>query len=250
MSKELFDRDYNIIFAVTEKEKKRVYSLRHDVYCEELGFEPVNSSEAIEKDPFDERALHCLIEKRESGQAVGCARLVLPSETLGSPFYRMPLELKFSSLFESHEHHPDLFQRKDICEISRVAILGDIRKGKKAKTLAQNPPQSVRTASFLKAGLFLSVLALGKISNRQYGFAMMEPSLARLLSYSGFRFSRVSQYLEFNGKRAIYYSDWKEAVGQLCPEMHELYEYIAERFSGDLVEHDMSRKGIAGYQKI
>ncbi|MFC0337695.1 N-acyl amino acid synthase, PEP-CTERM/exosortase system-associated [Kushneria avicenniae] len=249
MSRELFVRDYNIIFAITEEEKKRVYSLRHDVYCEELGFEPVNTSEGIEKDPFDGSALHCLIEKRASGQAVGCARIVLPSDTMESPFYRMPLELKFSSLFESGEHHPDSFQRRDICEISRVAILGDVRKAKSVRASTQESPQSVRTASLLKAGLFLSVLALGKISGRRYGFAMMEPSLARLLSYSGFRFSRISQYLEFNGKRAIYYSDWKEAVGQLCPEMYELYEYIAERFSADFASCDMAMAEIAGYEK-
>ncbi|WP_457809040.1 PEP-CTERM/exosortase system-associated acyltransferase [Kushneria sp. EE4] len=250
MSRELFARDYNVIFAASEEQKKRVYALRHSVYCEELGFEPINTKEGVERDPFDERSLHCLIERKEDQQAVGCARLVLPSSDRHSFFHRMPLEIKFASLLEDSDKHPDLFERESICEISRVAILSHVRKVNSATALTRNATQAIRTAALLKAGLFLSVLALGKISGRRYGFAMMEPSLARLLSYSGFRFSKVSHYLDFNGKRAIYHSDWQEAVGQLRPDMRELYEYIAESFSTNPADHDESTAVMAGWQDI
>ncbi|WP_299260988.1 PEP-CTERM/exosortase system-associated acyltransferase [uncultured Kushneria sp.] len=248
MNRESFSNDYNVIFAVSEEEKKRVYSLRHAVYCEELGFEPVNIREGIEKDDFDERSLHCLIERKDNQQAVGCVRLVLPSRDKNSVFYQMPLEKKFAALLEDNEQHPNLLKRQEVCEISRVAILSDIRRISSARSHTSDVAEAIKTASLLKAGLFLSVLALGKISRRRYGFAMMEPSLARLLSYSGFKFSRVSQYLDFNGKRAIYYSDWQEAVGKLHPEMYELYEYIVECFSLSIVNHTRDIAEIAEWQ--
>jgi hypothetical protein len=58
-------------------------AIRHAVYCEELGYEPVRD-DCLESDVFDQRSVHCLLQSVTSGEYVGCVRIVLadPSHPL------------------------------------------------------------------------------------------------------------------------------------------------------------------------
>lgn len=221
---------YRFRVAFDDEDKNRVYALRHDVYCRELGFEPVDVAQGIEKDAFDESAIHCLVEHRASATDVGCARLVLPSSDCRSPLYRMPIETRYGDIFDSPSQSPACFPRHEICEISRVAIIGPYRSLKKGADAGRPPTLN----PLLRMGIFLSVLALGRVTGRRHGFALMEPSLPRLLTFAGFRFDRISRDIHFNGRRAVYYADWQRATAGLGGSFDRTYQEILEEFRQQL----------------
>ena len=63
------------VFSESEEHKEHSYGIRHQVYCEELHFEPENKLK-IENDDFDKHAFHCLIQHKSSGQYAGTVRLI------------------------------------------------------------------------------------------------------------------------------------------------------------------------------
>ena len=48
------------VLAVDDTLRESVYKIRHNVYCDELAFEPVKES-GLETDEFDAYSRHCLI---------------------------------------------------------------------------------------------------------------------------------------------------------------------------------------------
>src|SRR4051812_21092633 len=71
-----FRRYFEIVPALSEELREQAFRIRHEVYCEELGFEAVSPLRR-ESDQYDEHSLHCLIRSLKSGEYVGCTRLVL-----------------------------------------------------------------------------------------------------------------------------------------------------------------------------
>ena len=67
------------VVANTGELKEEVYKIRHNVYCEELGFEPLRPDQ-MEMDEFDAFAQYCLIKHIGSDAFAGTVRLVTPCE--------------------------------------------------------------------------------------------------------------------------------------------------------------------------
>ncbi|MGK7950603.1 MAG: GNAT family N-acyltransferase [Xenococcaceae cyanobacterium] len=60
-----FDKYFQLIVANTAELKQEVFSIRYQVYCEELNFEPAeNFPNGLEKDIYDERSIHYLLQHR------------------------------------------------------------------------------------------------------------------------------------------------------------------------------------------
>jgi hypothetical protein len=51
-----FDEEFRLVAADTEPLREASFALWHDVYCRELGFEPVRA-DGLERDAYDDRAL-------------------------------------------------------------------------------------------------------------------------------------------------------------------------------------------------
>ena len=45
-----------------------VHRIRHDVYCRDLGWEPVRA-DGMEIDAYDRHSIHCLLRRRDNGDA-------------------------------------------------------------------------------------------------------------------------------------------------------------------------------------
>lgn len=72
-----FSRYFEVLSATTDELRNDVYRIRHEVYCEELGFEPVRPDRR-ETDVFDRHSVHCLLRSAsETHELVGCTRMVL-----------------------------------------------------------------------------------------------------------------------------------------------------------------------------
>ena len=64
---------FELVPAVSEILRDEVYRIRHQVYCEELAFEP-QRPDRREKDVYDAHSLHLLIRTVQTGNFAGCVR--------------------------------------------------------------------------------------------------------------------------------------------------------------------------------
>lgn len=247
MSEDFFSI-FRVFFATTDSEKLKCFSLRHEVYCRELGFEPIDSEKRIETDEFDDRALHCFIEHRATGLTAGCMRVVLP-ERVSHDSYLLPIE----EHFYQHGSAIDMGlipEVDSLCEISRVAIPRHFRSGKDNEGVLDGfgefvfSQQERRLFPMIGISLFLCATALTGLIHRHHVLAMMESRFQRLLARSGIRFSQVSQSIEFRGERAAFYIDQKHAEKSLRDSIRPLYQAIQAELSLQFLEKGGSSFGV------
>ncbi|WP_427978807.1 PEP-CTERM/exosortase system-associated acyltransferase [Agarivorans sp.] len=188
---------------------KEAFRIRHDVYCEELNFEPIREN-GMEQDEFDEYSRFCLIEHKPSSRFAGCVRIVSPSNSKEL----LPIEKFCSKAIDGAKFHPSQFARNEICEISRLAVRPQFRRRKSdqfegAAAGAINEQtyseEELRCFPFLAIGLYLSIAALAVRAGTHHAFVMMEPRLARSMSFLGIKFEQLGPAIDYHGVRAPYY---------------------------------------------
>jgi N-acyl amino acid synthase of PEP-CTERM/exosortase system len=237
---ERFRTDFQFKLATSNNDKRRVFQLRHKVYCEELGYEePADPDAKLEFDEYDSHSLHCLIEHRRSGQAAGCMRLVLPDDNEPSCEKRLPLQSYAGQSLTHETLHPARLDRDEICEISRLAIATPFRRKSLKAELEDSVDNDIhqftadekKTFPVIVVGLFLATYALVGLTHRRHVFAMMEPRLPRLLAMSGFHFTQVGDSIDFHGKRSAFYIDQHRAEKEIHAELIPLYRHIQNELS-------------------
>jgi N-acyl-L-homoserine lactone synthetase len=188
-----FDQ-FDLIIATDEKRREKAFSLRHQVYCEELQYEPLRA-EGLERDLYDDSALHLLIESKQSHEPIATARVVFPLN--GSlPFQRLyPMQIEEKS-----------------CEISRLSIRQDFRG-----------------ISDISKALYFAAFAVVKLSGVQSVFALMEPRLARHIKRTGFAFSQISENCNLIGNRGIFV--WPVGASPMSPLSTEVETTVKEQLA-------------------
>src|SRR5256885_2892028 len=136
-----FKRYFEVVPALTEELRDHVYRIRHEVYCEELKYEPVRKDRR-ERDEYDEHSLHCLIRSVKTGDYVGCTRLVLTRPE--DPRYLLPFERTCANTIDRTIVDPQRLPRQAIAEISRLAVIARYRNRRGEKEL----PAPVEDHSF------------------------------------------------------------------------------------------------------
>ncbi|MBR9904550.1 MAG: PEP-CTERM/exosortase system-associated acyltransferase [Gammaproteobacteria bacterium] len=239
-----FNDDFIFSIALTETEKNRIYKLRHEVYCQEIGYHPAQlTDKKTESDIHDSHSIHCLIEHRRSRLAAGCLRLVLPAPYGEGKMKRLPLQ-DFGEHTLPHEVlHPAKLPYESICEISRFAIARTFRhKAINHETLTpsafdyQFTAQERKTFPLIVIALFLATYSLVGLMKKRHVFAMMEPRLPRLLSMSGFKFTKVGESIEMHGKRNAFYIDHSKAEKEMHEELMPFYLHIRKILEPQLEE--------------
>ncbi|MGM0692723.1 MAG: PEP-CTERM/exosortase system-associated acyltransferase [Pseudomonadota bacterium] len=255
---ELFDsfiKDFTFNVAISDDEKDRIYRLRHEVYCQEIGYTPPGiSSKRIELDAHDSHSIHCLIEHRRSGLAAGCLRLVLPAPMSKGSDHRLPLQEYGERSLSDKTLHPARLPYDSICEISRFAIARAFRNRPiKHETLdvrTSNPtftPEEKKTFPMIIVALFLATYALVGLMKKRHVFAMMEPRLPRLLSLSGFHFTRVGERIEMHGSRHAFYIDHRKAEQDMHEDLMPLYLYIRRQLAPQLESLSVHQNRMPSY---
>lgn len=234
---ERFRKGFRFRLATSDEDKRKVYRLRHEVYCEELGYEePSDAHERLEYDEYDERSLHCLIEHRRSGKTAGGMRLVLPSSDDHCHGTRLPLQSYAGQSLTHAGLHPALLAKNEICEVSRLAISPPFRRRSvKAEVEAsvtspflEFTRDEKQTFPVIVVGLFLATYALVGMTHRRHVFAMMEPKLTRLLAMSGFYFTQVGDTIDFHGQRNAFHIDLHQAEREIHAKLLPLYQHIQD----------------------
>lgn len=225
----LFDQYFSVIPADTEDLIKAVYNIRHQVYCEELGFEQQRANR-LEIDDYDLHSSHCLLHHKSSNSYAGCVRLVLASND--NPEFKFPFEqtCKVSNDFSLFKEQP----RRKFGEISRLAITANFRRRRGESNRPDGGSDSIdasnederRRFPSVALGLYIAITAIGLEQGLEGVFAMMEPRLARQLRRFGFYFTQIGDTVEHRGLRAPFFIDKQALFDNLRPEFRELLDSI------------------------
>lgn len=175
--------------ALNDELRDEVLRTRHQVYCEELNYEPVRP-DGRESDTFDDYSDFCLIRHLSSGMVAGCVRLVTPVEK-NQP---LPLEVHCPGVIQHPDYQPGRFSYSSICEISRLAVPLHFRRRRNEesaeifKPLNQLTDEELRIFPLISMALYLGAGSLGEQKGTEHCFVIMEPRLARSLRWAGIDF--------------------------------------------------------------
>ena len=227
---EHFSLYFELVVANTPKLKQEVFSIRYQVYCQELNYEPVsNFPDGLERDEYDHRSIHYLLKHRPSGVYAGCVRVVLPEEE--NPEAIFPLEKACPGYFNLMQR-----PRSQFCEISRLAVISKFRRRKGEsqtpegivffRTDKPNNQFNRRSFPLIALSLYWACIGTGPILNLDV-LALMEPRLARHFRYYGIISQRIGDLVEHRGKRGFYLIQPTKFLDNLQADMRELFDLIA-----------------------
>lgn len=218
------------VVAASEENKSTVFNIRHQVYCEELAFEPVKQNEQ-EKDEFDEFSIHAMIQHLQTGHYAGTVRVVHPTDES----QQLPIEKYCLHSITDETLRPSNFSRNDICEISRLAVPERFRRRKSdsfdgAATGAINTTsyseRELRCFPFIAIGLYMSAASIVIMKNIPHTYVMMEPRLARSMSFLGIKFHKIGPTVDYHGMRAPYYINPSLLMESLTPAFKKMLHDI------------------------
>jgi N-acyl amino acid synthase of PEP-CTERM/exosortase system len=235
-----FTRHFSVGIAVTRIQKEQVFEIRHQVYCEELGFEPLREDRQ-ETDEYDACAIHCLLTHRASQQPAGCVRLlVAPPDNPRQP---LPFERFCADSIDRRRIDPAALAPRSYGEISRLAVPSSFRRrASERSSSAPLPPQAPRPGAreerrafpHIAMGLALAGAAMTTLSGLDYLFVVMEPRLARYLWSLGIKFHQGGDVTEYHGARAVFFVPSTELEQHLSGQVEELYRHIKAVVRQDL----------------
>ena len=222
-----FEKYFAIVPVTSHTQMEQAYHIRYQVYCKEFGYEKHRKGEPeLETDEYDTQSIHCLLIHKPSKRAIGCARLILSDQQ--RPEIPLPFERYCAHAFEKGYFDPDEFLPGQIAEFSRVAVVEEFRRREKnaeaANQVQQNIKDERRASDFpvIPICLFLASLSMLMNSEADYGIAMMEPKLERLLARYGIIFESVGEPINYHGWRSPYIihrsevgRHFKHGVGEL-----------------------------------
>ncbi|WJW74469.1 PEP-CTERM/exosortase system-associated acyltransferase [Thiohalobacter sp. IOR34] len=195
----LFLRHFEVVQANEGPLLEQAHALRYQVYCLETGFESAERfSSPHERDEYDERAVHSLIRWRDSGEAHATVRLVLCDEA--DPSRPFPLEAHCPGVLPSVGSRFGGVPRDTFAEISRFAV----SRQALARSVALSRLEGMAAARFipyLTLGLFRAIVQMSVERCISHWYAVMEPSLLRLLTRFGIVFQPLGGLVDYHGLR-------------------------------------------------
>jgi len=200
-----FRKYFEIHPAITPELRDEVFRIRHEVYCEELAFEPVRPDRR-ETDQYDSHSLHCLLRSSQrSSEPVGCTRLVLAKPD--DPSYLLPFEKTCAATLDRSIIDPMKMQRGRIAEVSRLAVRARYRR----RTADHVDPTPIHKEDFgtvvhprfpyIPIALYLGAVALASRSGIDTLFVLTEPRLASHFSKLGVNITQIGGPVEHRGVR-------------------------------------------------
>jgi N-acyl amino acid synthase of PEP-CTERM/exosortase system len=199
-----YKKYFEVLPALTDELKDEVYRIRHQVYCEELKFEPERPDKR-ESDEYDAQSKHLLIRSVQTGQYIGCTRIVRARADDPQPL--MPFEKSCEQAIDRSIADPRNLPRNSIAEISRLAVIAAYRKRKgdsKAPiSISENDFGTFVQPRFpyIPVALYLGTLELARLSGIDTIFVLTEPRLASHFRKLGVDIQPIGSPIEHRGKR-------------------------------------------------
>ena len=227
-----FKRYFEVVPALTPELRDEVYRIRHQVYCQELEYEP-RRADGRETDEYDAHSLHCLIRSVKTGEYAGCTRLILcRPDALNYP---LPFERTCAETLDRAIVDPQALSRRRIAEVSRLAVVSRFRtrRGERGVSIPMTD-QSYGTDiaprfPYIPVALYLATTELAALHGIHTMFLLTEPRLAHHFARLGVQIIQVGEEVEHRGVRIPSVVNVQKIIGGLNFIMRPLYETIAEQ---------------------
>jgi len=246
-----FHRHLEANTAINGELKKDAHRVRYNVYCEERGFEDeAKFPDRMERDEFDSESVHAVVRHKASKYPVGVVRLVLPNKK--APERPFPIETHFGDRFEEKIIKKFNFSRYNIAEVSRFAVskqsLGLIH-GKLISEIQYNrSSRSTRNSSdpkhllpHISLGLIAMLFVISKENNVKYWYAAMEPSLSRLLTRLGIKFTPIGPIMDYHGRRQPMIANVNDLLENIQRSRKDFYKLITDVSGAPLLEEKVAQ---------
>ena len=224
---DLYESYFKVVLAETEEQRNAAFRLRYDVYCIEHPFEdPSVNPGSMERDAFDERALHAILIYRQDNAVIGTVRLLLPDGAENGA--ALPIRRVCSHPLIGRDNPVLPWVRTG--EISRFAVSRRFRRreGDQGPIGEITGPDdgSRRIIPNTSLGLMQAMVAMTAKSRMSHVCAMMEPALLRMLRRLGLHFIPAGPEVDYHGRRQPCYSDIDLLLTRVWIERPEVWEVI------------------------
>jgi N-acyl amino acid synthase of PEP-CTERM/exosortase system len=223
---ENFRTRFDIVPAFDETLRDAAYRLRHAVYCEDLGFEPLQADRR-ETDRYDEHSTPILVRHVPTAEFVACARLVRPRPD--APQEPLPFELTCRSVLDARLLEMQPLARDKVAEVSRLAVISKFRRRKgEARAPVGIGEQDFDGGRFpyILIGLYLGVVAVGQQQGVERLYLLSEPRLADHFARLGVNIVQIGGPVEHRGTRIPSMISVPHLVDGLNRYVKPLYEVI------------------------
>ena len=227
-----FSQFFELTPALDEASLDQVYRIRHDVYCRDLGWEPVRE-DGREVDEFDRHSFHCLLRRRGTGEPVGCTRLILTRPE--DPGHHLPFEDSCRAVLDEALAGPPRADRRSMGEVSRLAVMNTYRQRKGESDIAVSLSQDDFANSgprtrfpFIPVSLYLGAAAIAQRFGIENVFVLTEPRLARHFGRIGFDIQPIGGAIEHRGSRVPSLLSSSKVVAGLRPMIRPMYDVIEQ----------------------
>lgn len=244
-----FDQLFELTPALDDASRELVFRIRHDVYCRDLGWEPVRA-DGLESDAYDPHALHCLLRRKGSGEPVGCTRLILARPD--DPAHPLPFEDSCRDVLDRRVADPATTPRHTVGEVSRLAVLNTFRqrKGEAVMPASIDEDDFVAGGSqmrfpFIPVSLYLGAAAMARRFGIENVFVLTEPRLANHFVRIGFDIRQVGRAIEHRGTRVPSLLSSSKVVENLRPLIRPLYAVIEASVDAAFAAHPDAAQWIA-----
>ena len=235
-----FKQYFQVVPALTDELIQEAQKIRHEVYCRELGWEPLRDN-GLETDSYDPNSLHCLLKSVVNNRYIGCVRLVLPTESDSGAM--LPFQGTCRDGLDSG--HPDAagLAAGTVAEVSRLAIIADYRRRRdeQGKPVAvpegQDFSHERRKFPFIPVGLYLGMMQMAKRHGIDTLYFLTEPVLARHFSMLGGKLVPVGKAIEHRGKRIPYVMKVSEVLGGASILLRPLIREISREVDLQMKRH-------------
>jgi N-acyl amino acid synthase of PEP-CTERM/exosortase system len=232
-----FQSYFDVLFAYTPELREKVHQIRYDVYCREFHYEREEDCPGgMERDSYDDHALHVLITHKVTNVPAGCMRIIPPPAEERD--FLLPMERFCGPSLTDPVWHPGRLPRAQIAEVSRLAVhtqfrrrLGESESPTGISTVPKFSADERRTFPLLSLALFYGGAALMVLAGRSDAFVMVEPRLARRMQMLGLPFVQVGEVIEYHGPRAAFYVPVQKVLENVLGELQHLYDFVYRRLA-------------------
>ena len=225
-----FEQYFEIVPAFSDALKDDVYRIRHQVYCEELAYEPPRPDRR-ESDEYDAHSLHVLIRSVKTGEFVGCTRIIRAQPQ--DPYYPLPFENICAATLDRSIVDPAKLPRDTIAEVSRLAVIARFRKrkdeGKKPVSISDQDfgtPTQPRFP-YIPVSLYLATVELARLNGINTLFVLTDERLASHFRKLGVDIQTIGAPVEHRGKRIPSIINASDIIKNLGVIFRPLYRTIA-----------------------
>lgn len=208
--------------------------LRYQIYCLEMGHaHEMQHTDKREYDEFDPRAVHALVQHNATGSYIATVRLVLYDRN--SPSSHFPVE-ELEILRRKDRDIVWQVPRYRIAEVSRFAVSKMFRRrvgerntihGICENFVTNYTEQDQRHYSEITINLIKAAFDLSYVHGITHWYALMEPSLIRLLARIGMVFTPVGPLVDYFGKRQPCIAKVQDLMDGILQERTDIWSYMS-----------------------